>query len=454
MNNGWAFLLAATVTGVVFGEAARAEVLTLNDALSVAYETNPQLNAERSALQASDEDVTRARAGLRPKVNATGYYGRSDVRTNGTSGISVPMVGEVGVTMDVFRGGQTFAEIERAKAADRAERGRLLGTEQNVMVAAATAYMDVVRDTKRVKISQSHVDLLRQTYDNVGKMFAAGDITKTDLQQAEARLAQAKLALYQSQAALDASRARFEHVIGRPAGTLDESPKPPALPATLDVALNDAVSRNPEILVSRNEQRAAEEAVNDAEGALLPHVSVTAGYRYSQDYQALGSYRAQIPQSELTVLGQVNVPLYQGGEEYAGIRQAKNNVSKAKYMSTDAVKHVEETVRSSWAAYQASADSIEASTIQLRANEQAVEGVTIEQHGGERSVLDVLNAEQELLNAQITAVNAQHDLVINAFKLLTTTGGATASGLALNVKAYDPLAYYNENSWKWIGIGD
>ncbi|GAA0561119.1 TolC family outer membrane protein [Rhizomicrobium electricum] len=438
----------------MFALGAHAGVFTLADALATTYETNPQLAAARAGLRASDEDVARARAGLRPKITVEGYYGLSETEKTSATTTTHPLSGTVALTQDIFRGGQTFAEIERAKSLDRAERGRLIGTEQSVLLDAVTAYMDVVRDTGRMKISRTNVDVLRQTYENVKKMFAVGMVTKTDLQQAEARFAQAKLGLYSAQAALDSSLAAFERLIGRPAETLETSPSVPKIPASLDAALREADARHPEVLIAKNEERAADQAVNDAIGAMLPHFSVSGQYRYTRDYQSIGSYQFSQPQNQFIVLGQVTMPIYQGGGEQAAVRQAKNLLAKAKYSTTDTRKRVQQGVRSSWSAYQAAIDSIEASQAQAHANEQAVEGVRLEQKGGERSVLDVLNAQQELLSAQTAALNAEHDRIIAAYRVLAATGGLTASTLKLAVKPYDPMRYYNDNASKWIGLGE
>lgn len=446
--------VSLAIAMMMCGSAAQADVFTLEDALSMAYETNLRLAAERANLRATDEDVARARAGLKPRLSGNAYYGLSDTHKQTSTTSTHPLNAEVTLTEDLFRGGRTFAEIERAKALDLAERGRLTATEQSVLLDAVTAYMDVVRDRARVVISQKNVEVLRQTHESVQKMFAAGAVTKTDVQQSEARLAQARMSLFSARASLDASQANFEHVIGRPAETLESSPALPVLPMSLDAAIEEARLQNPEVLVAKNEEKAASQAVNDAVGALLPQVSVVGQYQYTHDYQTLGNYQIQNPQNQLSILGEVTVPIYQGGEEEAAVRQAKQLHTKAKLATADADKHAEEGVKAAWSAYQAANDSIAASEAQMRADELAVAGVTLEQQSGERSVLDILNAQQEYLTAQIAAVNAVHDRLVAAYRLLSSTGGLTAAALQLKINPYDPRQYYDDNAGKWFGLGE
>ncbi len=437
-------------------DAAPPAGFSLMDALGVAYETNPQLQAAQAGLRATDETVAQANANWRPSIAATGTYGFEKYKISGyTNWIGThPLEGQLAVQQNIFRGGRTYAEIGQAKAQVRAARAQLIAAEQTVLLGAATAYMDVVRDEAIVKLRQHNVDVLRRQRDSTALEFKVGSLTRTDVAQAEARFAGAQASLTAARGQLAISRANFMQVIGRPAETLENNPAlPGAVPTNEDATLNFALKGNPAILEAQEQERATSYAVDDAIGALLPTVTVQGGYSYSQQ-----SYSSSLGAGQVThglgILGQVTVPIYQGGGEEATVRQAKQLHAQAALNVNVADRQVREAVSAAWNTYQAALAGIESNQATEKADEIAFTGVSKEQQVGGRTILDVLNAQQELLNAQVAVVTSQRDATVAAFQVLAAAGTLTAKSLGLKVKLYDPLEHYENNAASWFGFGD
>jgi outer membrane protein len=342
--------------------------------------------------------------------------------------------------------------VKRAKALVGVGRAQLLAQEQTTLLNAVTAYMDVVRDTAILNLRQNNVSVLTKQRDATKAEFDAGSLTRTDLAQSEARLAGAQTALTAAMGQLQISRANFEQVIGRPAETLEEQPGLPKLPETQDAALNLALNTNPALLAAKANERAADYAVDDALGALAPTLSVQGQYQYSQG--ALGTTIGS-PGSTFqstAIVGQLNVPIYQGGADEASVRQAKELHSQAKLLAANTDRQVRDAVQSSWSLFQSANASIGSTEVQVTANQTAFTGVQREQQVGGRTILDVLNAELELLNAQVTLVSARRDTVVAAYALLASEGHLTAQDLGLKVKLYDPIEHYEDDGARWFGL--
>jgi outer membrane protein len=429
---------------------------TLADALAVAYDTNPQLASARAALEALDQGVAQANAGWRPSVSATGSFG---VERGAVKGIAAPFntsptIGQVTVSENIYRGGRTAAEIGRAIALVKAGRAQLLSAEQQVLLAAITAYEDVLRDGDIQRLNADNVKTLENELRAVSTELRAGDVTKTDELQAEARLARAKSDLAIANAHLAASRAEFVGVIGRPAETLLDDGRLPALPATADTALDLAFKQNPDLVQAKYSAKAAEFAVDDATGALLPQVSVAGQYQYLREAAGTNIFATNKPQNVVSVIGQVTVPLYQGGGDEATVRRAKDVAHQSTIDIVTAQRGVQQDVDSAWSALLSEKAAVLASVAEATADQAAVAGVAEERRGGERTELDVLNAQQEYVTAQIAAATARHDYAIAAYRVLAATGQLTARYLMLNVKLYDPRAHYDESADAWFGFGD
>ena len=456
MNRLRAVLLASVLVPSALAYPAEAEAMSLKEALATAYATNPQIEGARANLRATDEELAKANSGWRPSVNVNGSEGFQHIITDqpthsqddrnlvsGTATLSEPL----------FRGGRTVADIRRARALVRAGQAQLLNTEQSVLLDAVTAYMDVVRDMSNLDYRRNNVQVLEDQLAAGNTQLNAGAITQTDVQQTQARLAVARAGVSTAEGQLAASRARFERVIGRPAEALEPMPALPDLPATQDEAIARATAASPALLAAQENSRAADYAVDQAIGALLPQVSLSLQYQYAKNSTVIGVLSPGVTQRDAAAFVQVTVPLYQGGAEYAAVRQAKEQRSQSLANVSDVDRQVRQNAQSAWSGFTSAQASIASNQTAVEANQSAVMGVIQEQRAGERSILDILNAQQELLSGEIGLANAQHDAAVAAFQLLAATGQLTARTLALDVKPYDPLEHYNADGSAWIGLG-
>lgn len=442
--------------------------LSLMEALAVAYETNPTLAAQQASLRATDEGVDIANGNWRPTISAGGtyayqqyYFFPQTIPGVGTfSTISAhPLQGALTITQPIFKGGRSIAQIGRAKALVRVGRAQLIAAEQTVLLSAATAYMDVVLNTAVLNLRKRNVELLQKQADATQAQFNAGSLTRTDVAQAQARLAGAQSDLTAAQSQLAISVANFLQAIGREPETLETDPTlPPALPASLDDSTTLALKQNPNIVVARENEVAANYAVDDAFGAMLPTFSVQGQYGYGQGslVTPTGGFNntPHTAQHAITVTGQLNVPIYQAGVEEATLRQAKELHAQAELNIHVSDRAVRDAVAVAWAQFESAEASIASGEAAVAANRIAFEGVSKEQSVGGRTILDVLNAQQELLNAAVALVTAKHNAVVAAFQVLSASGALTATNLGLKVKLYDPTVHYDNDAAAWIGFGD
>jgi outer membrane protein len=447
--------LAAAVAAMVATPCCAA-TFSLQDALIVAYQSNPQLEAARAGLRSVDEGVAQASAGRRPNISTSGSYGISQGNVQGLPGQfnSHPLVGQVTITQPVYSGGQTDARVGHAISEVHAGRAELAAREQSVLLAAVQAYMDVLRDEAALRLNRTNMHTLQSRLEAVQTQHSAGAVTRTDVDQARARLALAQSNVAAAELQIAASRAAFEAVIGRPAETLEDAPRPPTLPASRDAALALAVAENPTLVEAKAEVRASDFAVDDAVGAMLPQFSLSAQYQYLRDAAGTNVFATNSPQQNLAVVGQITIPIYQGGGEEAGVRRAKELRSQSQLAVATAERDVRQTVESAWQGVVAAQATLTSNRAQMQADEAAVDGVTQEQRGGERSVLDILNAQEEFLGAQIAVEASKHDVVVAAYRLLASTGQLTANALRLPVTLYDPQEHYDKTATAWFGLGN
>jgi outer membrane protein len=433
---------------------AGAGALSLKEALGIAYQTNPDLEGARAAVRAIDEGVAQANAGWRPTVSAAGSYGIQTMSVVGASKPlnAHPLVGQVTITEPVFRGGRTYAQVSKAKSDVRAARYELLQTEQQIMLQGITAYMDVVRDSIILGYNRENVRSLQTQLDAVQTQFKSGAVTKTDVLESQSRLARARTDVASAERQLATSRATFQNVIGRPAETLEGNSAVPAVPNSRDMAEQIALAQHPNVLDAKARARSADLAVDDAAGALLPQVSLQGQYQYFKDQASIFS---KLPtQQVLSVTGQMSVPIYQGGGDEATVRRAKQLRQQSVMAINGSQRDVVQSVDSAWQDYQSALTAIQTSGEAVTASQAAVDGVKQEQGAGERSVIDILNAQQELLSAQVALASARHDRVVAAYRLLSATGQLNARSLGLDVRLYDPRDHYYENSSSWFGTDD
>lgn len=443
-------LRAALLATVLWVPQANAD--SLQDALVKAYQSNPQLLAERANLRATDEEVSQAIAQWRPRVSINADYSKihSEAKTDGVALKSLtrsePWSADVTATQTVFAGGRILAQRRQADANVNAGRARLHSTEQTVFLNTIAAYMNVVRDEAVLKLNEANIALLRKQLEAAKARFDVGEITRTDVAQAEARLAGGLAQETSAQAGLKASRLAYERAVGEAPGTLDPKPVLPTIPETELQAREVANAHNPNLVAARAQEDAAKYGVDFAVGQMLPTVTVQASYGRSGQER----FRETIgDDSRLTATA--SIPLYQGGSEWSGIRQAKELNNRARLAVEDARRATDEGVQNAWESYRAAKASSEANRQQVKAAEIAYEGVEQEQEVGSRTTLDVLNQQQELLNARVALVRSERDEIVASYSLLSAVGSLTAQNLELPVQVYDPVDNYDMQTWRPLG---
>jgi outer membrane protein len=444
----WVVLILIAV--VLIPHELHAEQMTLNQVLALAYTNNPQLEAQRASLRATDQGVAKALAGWRPTLGAGGSYGwQQRSQTFGGNKLldSRPESEQLTFSQPIFNG-RTLPSIRQAKATVDLGRAQLLATEQSVLLEATAAYLDVLRDTQIVNAYHHDIEQLRAISRNSEERLRLGELTKTDSAQAAARLMGSEINLTAAEQQLATSRAKFQHVIGSPAGDL-KAPDDPKIPGSQEEAMRAARSANPLILQNRAQAKVADSAVELAYGALLPSLSLQAQYGRTKDQVAPG-----VSQNGASIVGQLTIPIYQGGAEEAAVRQAKEQRTQAHFGIVEAERQTEEDVVTSWSAVITSAVAAEIAIRQEGANTIAFEGAKMESQVGARSVIDILNADQELLQSHVTSFLQQDAALISKFRLRAAIGLMTSSALKLPVTTYDPQANYDQNATKWFGFGE
>jgi outer membrane protein len=456
----WSAAVLTAVAVVSAGPSAYAE--TLEQALSDAYLLNPVLNAERARLRAVDEQVAVAKSGLRPFVTGTGdvNYVNQNSNTNSPSAIAS---GEGGLSSDgvnhprgyavqlqqpLFEGFQNLNAVRQAKAEVQGQREALRSVEQTVLLDAATAYVNVVRDQAVVRLRENDVRVLSEQLKATRDRFEVGEVTRTDVAQAEARRSEAIATLSVAQANLKTSRAAYEQVVGHPPGNLQTPPSiRHLLPHSLGEAMTVGDGENPIILTAVYNEEASLYAVEQIMGELLPELSLEAQYEKRFDQSSL------IQDIETTtVTGRLNVPFYQGGGVSARVRQAKETNNQLKREVEDARLRVHADVIANWGILQSSGPAIKSAESAVSANKIALTGVREEEKVGQRTTLDVLDAQRELLNSQIGLVSALRDRVVAEYSLYAAIGRMDAQTLGLSVPYYDPLEHYEIVKNKWFGL--
>ena len=318
--------------------------------------------------------------------------------------------------------------------------------EQQILVNAVTAYTDVIRDTLTVEHSRNNVQVLGRQLEASQDRFRVGEITRTDVAQAQARLSAGQSTLSRSQATLAESRARYEVVIGQAPSGLEREPQKPTLPNSLEQAISIGLDSNPSLISIKENEEAAKRSVAVAKGGLLPSVDLTAQLRSSEE-----TARSNTQAATYTVGAQATMPIFQGGAQYSRIRQAKHTYSQARIQVAETRRGVIQSVTTAWENIIAARASIVSGREQVRANEIAFDGVQQEAQVGSRTTLDVLDAKQELLDAQISLAGSLRDEYVTAYQLLSAVGKLTAQDLDLPVELYDPVSNYRAISHKWFG---
>jgi len=445
-----ALTLAAAMSGLTVTPSFSE---TMSSALARAYQGNPDINQQRASVRATDEALPQATSTWRPTVSATGSYGYSylEVLQPGVAGKYSSRLGSLGLTFNqnLFNGNQTINNVRKAQSQIFGARETMRATEQSILQNGATAYMDVLRDTAVLDLRKNNIIVLEEQLRQTRDRFNVGEVTRTDVAQAESSLATARSDYFVAQANLQTSIANFRQVIGiepthlEPARTIEK-----LLPHTLGSAVQLALAEHPTIQAALHAADAAELQVKIAEGQLAPSVGFTGNV--SQNYNYLGTPNERF--FNATALLNVSVPIYEGGLVYSQVRQAKETANQARLqadLQTDAVRA---NVSSSWGVLESAKAVIQSSQAAVKSAEIALAGVREEAKVGQRTTLDVLNAQQLLLNNRVNLVSAQRDRVVASYAVMAAIGRLTASNLNLNVIEYDPTIHFDQVKNKWIGL--
>ena len=456
-------VLATSVPGAT-------QAQTLTQALADAYNTNPQLLAQRALLRATDEQVPQALANWRPTVNFTGQVGgnrtaftlestghprlNSQGQNIGSTGLTTYSTFysnslNLQVTQPVYSGGRTVAQTSQAINTVQSTRAQTLAVETSVFQAVAQAYLDVVRDQALVEVNRNNVGVLRKQLEATQDRFRVGEVTRTDVAQAEASLAQAVGQLVTTQGNLENSRAEYVRTVGHSPGTLLLPRERPALPATLEEAVSLAQSNNFNVISANFAELAARDNIDFVRGQLQPQISIVGTLsRALAPSITLNGARQQSG----VIAAQMTMPLYEGGAIYSQTRQAQQTVGQRRSQVDDARRAAVQLTTQNWSTLQAARASISSFAAAVRAAQIALEGVQQEALVGTRTVLDVLIQNQQLLTTQSQLVTAQHDAALAEFNLAASVGRLVAPELKLPVKLYDMEQHYKEVKDKWIGF--
>ena len=438
-------LLTGVLVASLMTEAAWAD--TLREALNATYRSNPTLNAQREVLKSTDATVAIARAGGRPTVTGTVGVNRNLTRsgviaqTQGNDN-NVSLSGGADLSIPIFQGGSVRNSIAAAKTRVEAGRATLRAVEGDIFTEAVAAYMDVMRDRAIVELNRNNVRVLTTNLEANRDRFEIGDLTRTDVAQSEARLSDGRARLSLAEGRLTSAEENYRRVIGQNPGPLAPPPPLPPLPATADEAVRIALVDNPDNIASLRQAQAAGYDVRVARAGRLPTLSGVANADYIN--QVTGGTNGLDRSGTATSVGvSGRIPIYQGGLPAARIRQSQALEGQALELQIATERLVVANTRSAFANYQSAVEAIASSEASVKANELALEGVRAENSVGTRNILDVLNAEQELLNSQVLLVTARRDAYVAGFQLLNAMGQAEAQDLGLEGgPLYDPLGNY------------
>jgi outer membrane protein len=428
---------------------------TLEQSLVAAYGSNASLNAQRAATRASDENVPRALSGYRPTIEGAAGVARNSagVVTAGPTGTTTNQVlnqSTVSITINqnLYNGFRTANNTRAAEAQVRQSREILRQTEQQVLLDATTAHMNVLRDEALLQLQQQNLQALGSQLKAAKDRFAVGEVTRTDTALAEAAEAGGRSSLIQAQSALQSSRAVYRQVIGLDAHKLTPGrPVDPLLPHSFGDAVTEAIDRHPAVVAAQYAIDFAALQVKVAEGALLPSVNAQGVIARNNEPQ-IGVKR----QTEASVGLNATVPIYQGGGEYAAVRQAKEVLGQTRIQMDVTREQVRALIVQFWSQLQAAKSSIQAAQTQVNAQKIALNGITEEYKVGQRTITDVLNAQAQLVQAQSNLVNSQRDRVVASYAVLGAMGHLDASTLNLQVIAYDPQTHYHQVRDTWFGL--
>jgi len=452
---------SAAVLLMAYAGSTPALADTIEAALVRAYQNNPQLNAQRAQVRATDENVPQALSGYRPKVavTASAGYQYTDVNTTqgGTPtqlvrteihGANAPRSAGLTITQNLYNGNQTANRTRAAESQVSGAREGLRVLEQSVLLSAATIYMDYLRDSAILEVQRSNVRVLEQTLKQTRDRFNVGEVTRTDVAQSEAQLAAGKTQELTAEANLTTTRSNFRRIIGNePENLAPGSPVDRFLPGTLPGAVELSLIENPNVTASMYGIDVNFLQVKVAEGALLPTVSLQASVQQSYE-QTMTTFRT----FGASAIAQLSVPVYQGGGEYSLIRQSKETLAQQRLNLETTRDSTRANTVTAWGQLVAGKAQVASAQSQVTASEIALNGVREEAKAGQRTTLDVLNAQQTLVNARVALVTAQHDRVVASYAVLSAIGRLSPQVLKLPTTTYDPSVHYQQVRDSWFGV--
>ncbi len=451
LNSRLIRIAACTLVPIIVW-ASNTHAERLREALRHTYENNPEIKAARARLRAIDEKTPQALSNHMPQVGLSGEYGLNkkyrSIAAGGNSKL-YPGTVELTVSQPLFRGFRTLHALKKAKASILAGRESLKSTEQTVLLDAVTAYMDVLRDAQIVQHRKRNIAVLRRHLRAARRRLEVGAASKTDEAQARLRLARARAELGPAKARLRASRARYASIVGH----APSAPQLPRLhrslmPRNLGEAIEQAAAINPAILESRHAEEAARNEINEVKGELLPTVNLEASYSWRHNYLSRGNR-----ERDMTIMGRVNMPLYQGGNVVSRIREARQTRAQRRYEAASSQAQIQARVIAAWEQIAAAKAQIAAGKYEIAAARQALKGVRKEYLAGQRTMLDVLDATQELTSAEISLSNGYHDKVVAHYTLLATVGVLTSADLQLDVVPYQPKINRERVKYNLVDLG-
>lgn len=420
------------------------------DTLVATYTSNPRILAERKRQESTDEQVAQAVSGFRPQAGITYDKGRQRTAFGSSAWSYGDTEGKtLRIEQPLFRGGGTLSSYSAARQRVQAGRYQLAAVEQEVMLQAVAAYMDVLTDTSLLELARNNRDVLMKQLEAANERFAVGEVTKTDVAQSEARVSQAKTQVIAAEGRLVSSVAEFERIVGyKPEAVLTAPKTLPELPATMQEALEQGRLANPQLLGAIHATKAAGDDVWTSKSALLPRASLVGSMSRQDGAGVLGT--STFDQDSVKL--EVTIPLYQSGSEYSRVRQSKSTERQRQDEQQNTKQSVEESIVKSWERLQTATDTIRTRQDQIKAAQVALDGVKQEQEYGARTVLDVLDAEQELFVAKTNLVQAERDRIVAGYNVLLTLGRLNPSTLELPVTPYDPTENYDRVKWLPIGF--
>ena len=460
-------VLALALTGLA---ATPAVADTLREALAKAYTTNPTLTGARAGQRANDENVVIQRAQGLPNLGLSGSYQENIARSGSSSGsgngngtgsssFSIPRSasGQLNLGVPLYQGGAIKNSVRAADARIDSGQAQLRDTEASIFTQVVAAYMDVLRDEAIVGLNRNNVRVLTTNLEATRDRFEVGDLTRTDIAQSESRLALARGQLEIAESTLISSKERYVEVVGNPPGVLEQPPPLPNLPTAIDAAVDVALADNPNLIAANRNVDAARYDIGVARASRLPTVSAVANQNYTNYLGSLNNVAPGVSfnnTSTSTGAGlQLTLPLFQGGGPGARVRQAQARSSQAIEQLTGTERNVVSQTRSAYASWRASNANILSFETAVRATALSLEGVRAENSVGTRTILDILNAEQEYLNAQVNLVSARRNAYVAGFSLLAAMGHAEARDLGLEGGVlYDPETNYKRvrnRIWDW-----